>query len=189
MKAVGVTELPSDPARWAYEVKWDGMRIMTEIDRGRVTAWSANGTDASIRFPELQALGDALADHERVVLDGEVVALDPATGRPDFGRLQPRMQAASPGAVARIVPQVPVTYVVFDVLELDGRSLTAARYDERRAVLEQTVPSGPGWFVAGAQSDGQALLDAVDAQGLEGVVAKRRDSRYEPGRRSPRGSR
>ena len=184
MKAVGATELPSDPARWAYEVKWDGMRIMTEVDRGRVTAWSANGTDATIRFPELQALGDALADHERIVLDGEVVALDPATGRPDFGRLQPRMQAASPGSVARIAPEVPVTYVVFDLLELDGRTLTAAPYDERRAMLERTVPGGSGWLVAGAQSDGQALLDAVDAQGLEGVVAKRRDSRYEPGRRS-----
>jgi bifunctional non-homologous end joining protein LigD len=185
MKAVSATDLPADPDRWAYEVKWDGMRVVTEIDGGRVVAWSANGTDATARFPELQALGDALAGHGRIVLDGEVVALDPSTGRPDFGRLQPRMQAGSPATVARIAAEVPVSYVVFDLLELDGRLLTAAPYDDRRVLLEDTVPNGPGWFVAGAQADGKALLEAVDAQGLEGVVAKRRDSRYEPGRRSP----
>src|SRR5690606_6108002 len=71
------------------------------------------------------------------------------------------------------------------ILELDGRPLTGASYDDRRALLEATVPNGPGWFVAAAQADGAALLAAVEAQGLEGVVAKRRDSRYEPGRRSP----
>jgi bifunctional non-homologous end joining protein LigD len=185
MKAASATDLPSDPARWAYEVKWDGMRVIAEIDGGRVTAWSANGVEATARFPELQALGAALGDHERVVLDGEVIALDPATGRPDFGRLQPRMQAASPAAVARVSAETPVSYVVFDLLELDGRSLVGESYDERRAALEATVGEGPGWFVAAAQGDGQALLTAVRAQGLEGVMAKRRDSRYEPGRRSP----
>jgi len=150
-----------------------------------VVAWSANGTDATARFPELQALGDALVDHPRVVLDGEVIAPDPATGRPDFGRLQPRMQAASADSAARLAAEVPVTYVLFDVLELDGRPLTGLTYDERRSILEQTVPSGAAWFVAATETDGRALLEAVDAQGLEGVVAKRRDSRYEPGRRSP----
>jgi bifunctional non-homologous end joining protein LigD len=184
MKAAAATELPTDGRRWAYEVKWDGMRVLTELQEGRVAAWSANGADATARFPELQALGDALADHERIVLDGEVVALDPGTGRPDFGRLQPRMQAASPAAVARTAAETPVSYVLFDILDLDGRSLLDAPYDERRALLEATVPAGPGWFVAGTQADGRALLDAVEAQGLEGVVAKRRDSRYEPGRRS-----
>lgn len=184
MKAAAATDLPPDPRRWAYEVKWDGMRVLTEVDGGRVAAWSANGTDATARFPELQALADALVDHGRLVLDGEVVALEPGTGRPDFGRLQPRMQAGSPAAVARIAAEVPVSYVLFDILEAGGRSLLDRPYDERRAVLEATVPAGPGWFVAAVQKDGKALLDAVEAQGLEGVVAKRRDSRYEPGRRS-----
>jgi len=184
MKAVAAVELPADPDRWAYEVKWDGMRVVTELDDGAVAAWSANGADATARFPELQALADALAGKGRIVLDGEIVALDPGTGRPDFGRLQPRMQAASPAAVARIAAEVPVSYVLFDILEVDGRSLLDVAYDERRALLEATVPPGAGWFVAGAQPDGRALLDAVEAQGLEGVVAKRRDSRYEPGRRS-----
>ena len=184
MKAAPSAELPGDPARWAYEVKWDGMRVVTGVEAGRVAAWSANGTDATARFPELQALGEALAGRGPIVLDGEVVALDPSTGRPDFGRLQPRMQAGSPAAVSRIAAEVAVSYVLFDLLELDGRSLLDEPYEARRALLEATVPAGPTWFVAGAQADGQALLDAVTAQGLEGVVAKRRDSRYEPGRRS-----
>ena len=106
MKAASAETLPPDPERWAYEVKWDGMRVLTVIDGGDVSAWSGNGTDATTRFPELQALAGAVRGHSRVVLDGEVIAVDPATGRPDFGRLQPRMQAASacrstPGWAAR----------------------------------------------------------------------------------------
>ncbi len=185
MKAVSATTPPTGPGTWAYEVKWDGMRVLTEVDAGRVTAWSANGADATARFPELEGLAVALAGHRRAVLDGEVIALDPGTGRPDFGRLQPRMQAASPAAVARTAAEAPVTYVVFDLLELDGRSLLDEPYDTRRALLQATVADGPGWFVAPAHDDGEALLEAADAQGLEGVVAKRCDSRYEPGRRSP----
>src|SRR3954447_16927708 len=111
MKAAASTDLPSDDGRWTYEVKWDGMRVLTEIEQGRVAAWSANGADATARFPELQALGEALAGHGRVLLDGEVSAPAPGTGRPDFGRLQPRMQAASPAAVARLSAEVPVSYV------------------------------------------------------------------------------
>src|SRR6478735_1592158 len=185
MKAASAETLPPDPERWAYEVKWDGMRVLTVIDGGDVSAWSGNGTDATTRFPELQALAGAVPGHSRVVLDGEVIAVDPATGRPDFGRLQPRMQAASAAAVARIAADVPIGYVLFDLLELDGRSLLADSYDERRAALLEVVEPGGGWFVSPSETDGAVLLEAVTTQGLEGVVAKRRDSRYEPGRRSP----
>src|SRR6478735_9608180 len=185
MKAASAETLPPDPERWAYEVKWDGMRVLTVIDGGDVSAWSGNGTDATTRFPELQALAGAVPGHSRVVLDGEVIAVDPATGRPDFGRLQPRMQAASAAAVARIAADVPIGYVLFDLLELDGRSLLADSYDERRAALLDVVEPGDGWFVSPSEHDGAVLLEAVTTQGLEGVIAKRRDSRYEPGRRSP----
>ena len=184
MKAASATELPTDGSRWAYEVKWDGMRVVVRLAEGRLRAWSANGADASGRFPELAGLVDHLGDREPVVLDGEVVALDPATGRPDFGRLQPRMHASG-DAIARAAAEVPVSYAVFDLLEVDGTSLLERPYSERRALLETVVHDGPGWFVPAAHDDGAALLAAVDAQGLEGVVAKRRDSRYEPGRRSP----
>ena len=186
MKAASALALPSGEGRWAYEVKWDGMRVITEIEAGAVRAWSANGVEATARFPELLALGDVLAPHGRVVLDGEVVALDPATGRPSFGRLQPRMQASSPAAVARGRAEVPVTYVVFDILESDGRTHLDEPYDERRRVLDAVLTPRPrsSWIVAAAESDGESLLHAVRQQGLEGVVAKRLDSRYEPGRRS-----
>jgi bifunctional non-homologous end joining protein LigD len=185
MKAASATTLPAADGLWSYEVKWDGMRVLVEIDDGTVTAWSANGTDATIRFPELQALGEAVSGHGRVVLDGEVIAPDPTTGRPDFGRLQPRMQAGSATSVARVAAEVPVTYVVFDLLELDGVTLLDEPQRRRRDLLEALLPAGPGFFVAAAHEDGVALLQAVEAQGLEGVIAKRRDSRYEPGRRSP----
>jgi bifunctional non-homologous end joining protein LigD len=185
MKAVSAEQLPADPERWAYEVKWDGMRVIVEIDDGVVSAWSGNGTDALGRFPELHRLGPALAGHRRVVLDGEVVAIDPDTGRPDFGRLQRRMQSSTPAAVTRGAQEIRVTYVVFDLLELDGTSLLELPYEQRRSVLTATVDPDDGWLVAASQDDGAALLEAVRAQGLEGVIAKRRDSRYEPGRRSP----
>lgn len=185
MKAASAERLPTDPDRWAYEVKWDGMRVITEIDDGVVSAWSGNGTDALRRFPELQALGAAFAGHRRVVLDGEVVAIDPQTGRPDFGRLQRRMQSSTPAGVSRGTQEVSVTYVLFDLLELDGTSLMEAPYEQRRSALEATAEPHDGWIVAASQDDGDALLEAVRAQGLEGVIAKRRDSRYEPGRRSP----
>src|SRR4051812_12650653 len=151
MKAASSERLPTDDGRWAYEVKWDGMRVVTEIVDGHVTAWSANGTDATTRFPELQTLAPTLAGHQRVVLDGEVIAIDPDTGLPDFGRLQPRMQAGSPAAVARIAEDVAVSYVIFDVLDIDGHSLLDATYDERRSILEALIEPGPGWLVAGSE--------------------------------------
>ena len=95
------------------------------------------------------------------------------------------MQATTPAAISRVAAEVPVGYVLFDVLEVDGRSLLGDTYDERRAVLQEVVEPGDGWFVSTAEADGEVLLEAVRSQGLEGVVAKRRDSRYEPGRRSP----
>lgn len=190
MKAAPTGHLPPDDGRWAYEVKWDGMRVVAEVAApddgpGSVTLWSANGLDATSRFPELAGLADALVGVRHAVLDGEVVALHPETGRPDFGRLQPRMQAGSPAAVARAAAAQGVQYVLFDVLALDGEWLLDRPYRERRARLEELVEPGSSWRVGPSQEgDGQLLLDAVEAQSLEGVIAKRLDSTYEPGRRS-----
>jgi len=190
MKAQPAEDLPADDGGWAYEVKWDGMRIVAEVDTAtdgpRVRLWSANGADATARFPELAGLADSLVGVGSAVLDGEVVALDPATGRPHFGRLQPRMQAGSPGAVARASAEQAVQFLVFDVLAADGAWLLDRPFRDRRRLLEDLVEPGPSWRVSPSQEqDGQLLLDAVRAQGLEGVIAKRLDSPYEPGRRSP----
>jgi bifunctional non-homologous end joining protein LigD len=169
---------------WAFEVKWDGVRAIAFVEGGRVRLQSRSGRDITARYPEIGGLGRSLGSRA-VVLDGEVVAFDP-DGRPDFGRLQGRMHLASDAAVRRRARETPVAYVIFDLLWLEGHSLMALPYDERRARLEQLGLAGPAWQAPPAQlDDGEALLAASRELGLEGIVAKRRGSPYEPGRRSP----
>jgi bifunctional non-homologous end joining protein LigD len=183
MKAVS-GDLPADDGQWAYEIKWDGMRVLATLTGGRVRLVTSNGKDATARFPELGGLAEALAPVD-AVLDGEIVAFD-SSGRPDFGRLQHRMHLASPGDIDRLRATVPATYIVFDVLRIDGHDTTGLPYTERRRLLADLVPDGPCWQVPSHRTgDGDALLEAARERGLEGVVAKRLDSRYEPGRRSP----
>jgi bifunctional non-homologous end joining protein LigD len=177
-------DLPPEDGRWAYEIKWDGVRAIGYADGGRLRLVSRNGNDITARYPELRELGRAMGAHE-AVLDGEVVAFDDQ-GRPSFQRLQGRMHLASDRAVRRKSVEEPVVYVIFDLLHLDGRSLLAAPYTERRERLAELRLQGPAWQVpAHHVGDGAALLEAARAQGLEGVVAKRLDCPYSPGRRSP----
>jgi bifunctional non-homologous end joining protein LigD len=176
--------LPTGPAEagWAFEMKWDGVRAVVYVADGRARALSRNERDISVSYPELQDVAASLSGLS-LILDGELVAAD-ARGRPDFGTLQQRMHVTDPGAVRRLVATVPVTFLVFDLLWLEGRSLLDDAYDARRSALEGLRTSGP-WDVPPAfAGDGAAALAASRAAGLEGVVAKRRDSRYVPGSRS-----
>ncbi|MCD9625383.1 non-homologous end-joining DNA ligase [Rhabdothermincola salaria] len=192
MKAVATDQLPPDDDRWAFEVKWDGMRVVAEVraatpggDEGALRLWSASGSDATDRFPELAGLPGAVHEAGSVVLDGEVVALDPTSGRPEFGLLQPRIQATTPGAVQRAAARQSVQYIVFDVVSVDDQPLLDHPYRDRRSRLEELLEAGPNWRVGPSQrGDGELLLDAVRRQGLEGVVAKRIDSPYVAGSRS-----
>jgi bifunctional non-homologous end joining protein LigD len=178
-----VGDLPPDEPAWAFEVKWDGVRALAYVSGGRVRLETRTGRDVTERYPELRRLGRALGSHE-ALLDGEVVAFD-REGRPDFGLLQRRMHLASDSAVRRRVRDTPVALMVFDLLHLDGRSLLDVAYVERRERLEELGLEGESWRTPAYHAgDGVALLEASRAQGLEGVVAKRLDSRYEPGRRS-----
>jgi bifunctional non-homologous end joining protein LigD len=172
-----------DHAAWAVEMKWDGVRALAFIEAGRLRLVSRTGKDISATYPEVAGLGRAVA-HKQAVLDGEIVAL--AGGRPDFEALQPRMHVSSPAQAVRLAEQTPVTYLAFDVLQLDGRPLTALRYAERREILEGTVPNGASWQAPPAfpGEDLDAVRAASVATGLEGVVIKRLDSVYEPGARS-----
>jgi bifunctional non-homologous end joining protein LigD len=168
---------------WVYEVKWDGMRVLADVTPDGIRAWSTTGRDVSVSFPELGSLPAALAPLD-ALLDGEVVALDEA-GRPSFERLQQRMHVTSALDAARRAAEVPVAYVVFDLLRLGGHDLAARPWHERRNLLDQIADDLPaGVDVAQVYDDGQDLLDAVDRQGLEGLVAKRRDAPYVPGARS-----
>jgi len=176
--------LPRDDERWAYEIKWDGVRAIGYADGGRLRLASRNGNDITPRYPELRELGRALAGRQ-AVLDGEVVAFG-EDGRPSFQQLQRRMHLTSEHAVRRLAASDPVAYVIFDLLWLDGRSLLALPYDERRERLLELGLNGARWQTpAHHVGDGAAMLDASRAQGLEGVIAKRLDCPYTPGRRSP----
>jgi bifunctional non-homologous end joining protein LigD len=176
-------ELPPDDDQWGYEMKWDGVRAVVYVDGGRPKALSRNDIDLTKTYPELRAMAEELGSRQ-VVLDGELVALDDA-GRPSFERLQPRMHVGSEAQIRRLMRSVPVSYFVFDVLHLDGRSRLDLPYEERRGLLESLELDGPSWRTPPAWfGDGAAVLGAAGEQGLEGVVAKRRDSVYRPGRRA-----
>jgi len=176
--------LPREDGRWAYEIKWDGVRAIGYGEGGRLRLASRNGRDITPRYPELRELGRALGSRE-AVLDGEVVAFA-ADGRPSFQRLQSRMHVTSDSAIRRLMRSEPVVYVIFDLLFLDGHSLLALEYAERRGRLLAMGLNGPAWqSPAHHLGDGAALLEATRAQGLEGIIAKRLDCPYTPGRRSP----
>jgi bifunctional non-homologous end joining protein LigD len=174
---------PPAGAAWTFEFKWDGVRAVTAVAGDRIRAQSRRGNEVTAAYPELTDL-IALLDGRPVLLDGEVVALDDQ-GRPDFGTLQHRMHVRSPDP--GLVERIPVSYIVFDLLHLDGVSLLGEPYDRRRGLLEELGLAGPRVRVppAAVGVNGAQLLEVARAHGMEGVVGKRRVSRYEPGRRSP----
>ena len=171
---------------WLHEIKWDGMRLIVTVDRGDperpVRLTSANGKDATVSYPELAGLADALGVGS-AVLDGEVVAFD-ASGRPDFGRLQQRMHVTNPRLAAERAAAVPGVLLLFDLLALDGHDVTELPLVERRRLLESLVEPGPHWQVPATHEDGEALLAAVTERDLEGIISKRRASTYRPGSRT-----
>lgn len=160
-------EIPSDPGAYALEVKWDGIRALAYVDGGvRVTG--RHGADFTSRYPEISAAMAPLAGR-RAVVDGEVVAFDPE-GRPSFARLQRRMHVTDPAA-AHLLGRLPVSYLPFDLLHLDGRTLLDLPYLDRRALLDSLGLGAPPYLPCEP-----AVLEATRLQGLEGVVAKRLDS-------------
>jgi bifunctional non-homologous end joining protein LigD len=175
--------LPRDERKWGFEVKWDGIRTIAFLDHGHTSLQGRKFTDFTPRYPEVRGLARALGAR-RVILDGEIVAFD-AEGKPSFERLQARMHLASDSAVRRRVRDTPVTYVAFDLLYLDGHSTLALTYEQRRELLEALELEGPAWRApAYHRGEGSALLEATRELGIEGIVAKRLDSTYDPGRRS-----
>jgi bifunctional non-homologous end joining protein LigD len=174
--------LPPDERNWGFEVKWDGIRTICFLDHGHITLQGRNFSDFTPRYPEVRELARAVGAR-RLILDGEVVAFDDH-GRPSFERLQTRMHLASDSAVKRRMRDTPVTYVIFDVLYVDGHSTLPLGYQQRREVLDALELEGPAWRVpAHHPGEGSALLAATREHGIEGVVAKRLDSPYVPGQR------
>ncbi len=156
--------------QWAFEGKWDGYRLLVDADHGNVRLRSRSGRDITKEYPQLASLAADLADHH-VVLDGEVVALD-SSGVPSFNEMQNRVRATR------------IEFWAFDLLYVDGRSLLRAKYTDRRKLLETL--SGAGNLIVPdlLPGDGAQALEHSGKHGWEGVVAKKRDSSYQPGRRS-----
>jgi DNA ligase D-like protein (predicted ligase)/DNA ligase D-like protein (predicted polymerase)/DNA ligase D-like protein (predicted 3'-phosphoesterase) len=158
-------------SQWAFEGKWDGYRLLVDADHGEVRLRSRSGRDLTKEFPELRSVAADLSDHQ-IVLDGEVVALD-TSGVPSFSEMQNRARATR------------IEFWAFDLLHLDGRSLLRARYRDRRQLLETLAAGGSSLIVPELlPGDGEQALEYSRKRRWEGVIAKKRDSTYQPGRRS-----
>ncbi len=193
-----LADRPFDDLDWLFEIKWDGYRVQAVVREGAVRIYTRNGHDASTYFPDLlPAPRDWLAAEE-AVLDGEVVALD-GQGRPDFSLLQARISEATGGRLpgrrgrrgagleaAEPIAGAPLVYQVFDLLQHDGRSLLRVPLEDRKRLLRSVLrDTGRVRFAGHVVGEGLAFHRAAAQQGLEGIVAKHRRSRYDPGRRSP----
>jgi bifunctional non-homologous end joining protein LigD len=185
MLATRGTQLPGGD-EWIHEIKWDGMRILADVagdpnQSAGVRLTSRNENDVSVSFPELQALSEVGTD---VLLDGEVVVFGD-DGLPSFGALAERMHVSNARKAVALSQRIPVRFLIFDLLRLDGRDLSREPLSTRRELLESLELSDVWWQVPGTYDDGEMLFDATRQQGLEGVVSKRLSSRYEFGVRSP----
>jgi bifunctional non-homologous end joining protein LigD len=161
--------MPTSDDGWAYEVKWDGYRTLAFVDDGRVRLQSSNLYDVTHKYPELGDLPGAVASR-RAILDGELVVVDDA-GRPRFELIQRHERQAA--------------IFLFDVLSIDDHDTIALPYEDRRKLLAELVDAGANWLVpAHRVGDGRALLEATEAQELEGIMAKRLGSTYKPGTRT-----
>ena len=187
--------VPRDLGQWALEMKWDGVRALAYIEKGQVRLMSRTERDITVTYPELSRLGSATlprqlasttpTPHKQLLLDGEIVVFGDG-GWPEFEALQPRMHVSSAAQAALLAGQTPVTYLIFDLLQLDGRPLMDLEYSKRRALLDELALAGPNWqtppwFPGG---DFEAVRSVSVSHGMEGVVAKRLDSRYTPGVRT-----
>jgi len=173
--------IPDDA--WGFEFKWDGIRAEAYVDGGIIRLLSRSGENVTARYPEIHPMGRALGSTQ-VILDGEIVALDDR-GRPSFEEIQQRMGLTSESEIRRKMKEVPVTYMLFDVMWQDGHSLLKEPYSGRRKKLEALKLKGASWQTPPYEKGGgPAMLEASRKAGLEGIMAKKLDSPYEPGKRS-----
>ena len=178
----GGNGIPPNPSAYQLEPKLDGQRIIAVVEPDGIVLTNRRGGEATGTYPELGGLAKALAPHFAVV-DGEVVTFN-EKGHTSFQRLQRRMHVIQPAP--RLLAETPVSFVAFDVLWLDGELLVDRPQSERRQVLESLEINGQAWQTAPVlDASPEDLLEACRRAGLEGFMAKRLDSVYLPGRRSP----
>lgn len=181
MLATAVKE-PFDDDDWIFEPKWDGVRALATCSMEETMLVSRNKRDITATYPELAKMHDRVVAVD-AILDGEIVAMH--KGRPSFERLQSRINLQNRHDIERAVKQIPVTFVAYDVLYMDGRSLLKVPLEERKELLAAAiVPSDSLQVSPVIQGEGTSLFEAAQAQRLEGIVAKKLGGGYRPGRRS-----
>lgn len=184
LATLGSLDSLSAAVTWRLEGKWDGVRAVATIEDGGLTLRSRTDREMTSAYPELGELPGLLAGRA-VVLDGEIVAFGPH-GQTNFGLLQQRIGLSRAADVERVRRTVPVAYLIFDVLSLGGDLLLDKPYDERRAILESLAIAGEHCLVPGQlHGDPARVLAQTKSDGWEGMIAKKSDSRYLPGKRSP----
>jgi bifunctional non-homologous end joining protein LigD len=180
MLAAAATALP-EGADYAYEVKWEGLRVLVGFEGAALAARTAAGQDARVWFPELEAVRSA-APPDWVLLDGELLVL--RDGRPSPEDLRRRSRASGPEQAEELAAEVPATFVIYDILRIGDSWLLDVNWDERREILERVVVPTSAAVVSPVFNDGEQALSQSRALGLEAVVAKRVRGRYTPGERT-----
>jgi len=174
--------LPNDPFEWGFEMRWDGVRAVGYVSGGRLRLLDGDDVDVTTRYPELRGLAEDLAPTECVV-DGEIVGFTDAGVDPEVARQRHGVSAAA--ASRRLAARHPVSYLVYDLLHLDGSAIVDLNYRQRRQRLEDLDVAGDHWLVPPYfPGEGAEALQAARDQGLSGVVGKRLESPYRPGKRS-----
>ncbi|MDH2332490.1 ATP-dependent DNA ligase [Paenibacillus polymyxa] len=166
---------PFSDSRYIFEPKIDGHRLIYSQQNGIVRLFTRHNNDCTRQYPEISSV---TFPHD-IVLDGEIACVDPTTGVSDFESVMSRFQAKKADKIARLVAELPATFVVFDVLSYKGEDLRSLPLMERKSILASlTLPSPSFGVVPYIEGAGEALFEQAEARGMEGVVAKRKESTY-----------
>jgi bifunctional non-homologous end joining protein LigD len=182
MLAKPCAKLPIKTDDYGIEVKWDGIRAISYIENGNIQIVSRNGFDITFRYPEIHPLGQELRK-KRVILDGELTAFD-ESGHPSFSLLQHRMNLENSALIQKTALVIPVTYIIFDLLHLNSQPLINHSYESRRCELAKLDLTAQSWLTPAYHTDCAVdFLEASRKLGLEGIILKRLNSQYSPGKR------
>jgi bifunctional non-homologous end joining protein LigD len=175
-------DAPFDSPDWLFEIKWDGYRAVAFFEKGQVRLVSRNQNDLTAQYPDLRGL-PLFVRAKSAILDGEIVALD-EHGRASFSLMQQRTGFRERGRRVTARPEVQVLYYAFDLLYLDGCDLRRVSLEHRKAALADVLvsPSDTVRLSDHFVGNGKGLFEVARSRGLEGILAKRRDSFYEPRR-------
>ena len=177
-----LAQKPPDSDDYVYEVKWDGIRAVISLDEGEVKIHGRNGMDFTKQFPELLVPEQAFRATS-ALFDGEIVCLE-ADGKPNFRNVIHRMQQKADGAIERAKAKHPAVCYLFDCLYLDGRAIINEPLMRRREWLKDAIRTDSAYRVSEGVDEGGPFFEAVKKMGLEGIIAKQRNSTYQPGKRS-----